>query len=84
MGTSVGEQSQWVCTFQARGMWLRSVRQTKQRWKSKEQRHRIESEGQHSEYCICLSLFLMIFKYLDPMGGEGKRLLEHDTKNKTE
>ena len=82
MRTTVGVQSQRVCTFQARGMWLRNVRQTKQRYKSKKQRRRIELEGKHREYHICLCLFLMIFKYLDPKGGGGKRLLLHDTKNK--
>ena len=26
-------QPQWVCTFQGRGMWIRNIRQNKQRYK---------------------------------------------------
>lgn len=29
----VGVQPQWVCPFQGRGVWIRDVRQNKQRYK---------------------------------------------------
>lgn len=56
--TLVRVQTLWIWTFQSTGMWIRNVRQTKQKYKRNKQRHGIESGEQPSEYWIGLSFYI--------------------------
>lgn len=58
-----------VCTFQGGCMWVRNIRQRKQRNERKRQRHRIESGGQFSECWVCSCLFSIYLYTIIPPNG---------------